>query len=113
MPACRYVEEISLTAKRLAGVAPEMNPREHVTCMALPSVNKATHSGFGTQRRFHQKSKTGVLVVPQKRLTSSKTLKISLGLVSKFAIKCRRMDVTFTLNFTFGTLFAMNLVTFI
>ena len=32
MPACRYVEEISLPAtNRLAGVTPEVNLREHVT----------------------------------------------------------------------------------
>ena len=80
MPACRYVEEISLTANRLAGVAPEMNPREHVTCMALPSVNKATHSGFGTQRRFHQKSKTGVLVVPQKKTNILQNFKNKFGI---------------------------------
>ena len=66
MPACRYVEEISsaamLTLKRLAGVAPEVNLRKHVTCMPLPSANKAAYSGFETQ-----KSKTGVSVAPQKR----------------------------------------------
>ena len=36
MPACSYMEEISsvtmLTAKRLVGVTPEINLREHVTC---------------------------------------------------------------------------------
>ena len=64
MPACRYVEEIDsaamLATKRLAGVTPEVNLREHVTCMPQPSVNKAIHSGSETQRRCHQKSKTGV-----------------------------------------------------
>ena len=35
-----------------------------------PSVNKAAHSGFEPQRS-HQKSKTGVSVVPQKGLMSS------------------------------------------
>ena len=29
-----------------------------------PSANKAVHSGFETQRRLHQKSKTGVSVPP-------------------------------------------------
>ena len=66
MPACRYAEEngltAMLTAKRSAGVAPEVNLREHVTCM-----NKAAHSGFETQRRHHLKSKTGVSVAPEKR----------------------------------------------
>ena len=39
------MEEISsaamLATKRLAGVAPEVNLRECVTCTPLPSVNKA------------------------------------------------------------------------
>ena len=38
-------------------VAPEVNLGE--------SMNKAAHSGFETQRRRHQKSKTGVSVFPQ------------------------------------------------
>ena len=55
MPARRYMEEIGSAAmlagkKRSAGVAPEVN---------LQSVNKAAHSAFETQRRCHQKSKTG------------------------------------------------------
>ena len=70
MPVCRYVEEIGsaamLAAKRSAGVAPEVNVREHVTHTPLPSANKAAHSGFETQRRHHQKSKIGVSVAPQK-----------------------------------------------
>ena len=51
-----------LAAKRLAGVAPEVNLREHVTHMPLASVNKTAHSGFKTQRRHHQKYKIGVSV---------------------------------------------------
>ena len=39
--------------------------------MPLPSVNKAAHSGFETQRRHHQKSETRVSVAPQKRLMST------------------------------------------
>ena len=39
--------------------------------MPLPSVNKAVHSGFETQLRYHKKSKTGVSVAPQKELMSS------------------------------------------
>ena len=50
MRAHRYVEEnglaAMLAAKRSTGIAPEVNPREHVTHMPLPSVNKASHSGF-------------------------------------------------------------------
>ena len=79
MPACMYVEEngsaAMLAAKWVAGVAPEVNLRDHVTCMPLPSVNKAAHSGFETQRRRCQKSKTGVSVAPQKELIPSKNLK--------------------------------------
>ena len=40
--------------------------------MPLPSVNKAAHSDFETQRRYHQKSKTGVSVAAQKSLKFSK-----------------------------------------
>ena len=76
MPAHRYVEEnglaAMLTVKRLAGVAPEVNLREHPTCMPLPSANKAVHSGFETQRRHHQKSKTEVSVASQTELMSFK-----------------------------------------
>ena len=36
-----------------------------------PRVNKAAHSGFESQRRCHQKSKTGVSVASQKGLMSS------------------------------------------
>ena len=64
-----------LATKELAGVAPEVNLREHISCMPLPSVNKAALSGFETQRRHHQKSKTGVPVAPQKGLMSSKIKK--------------------------------------
>ena len=70
-----YVKEVGsdemLAAKRSAGVAQEVNFREHVTCLPPPSSNKTTHPGFETQRRRHQKSKTGVSVAPQKGLMSS------------------------------------------
>ena len=76
---CRFLAEIwpnisleqtlgssaMLAAKRSAGVAPKLNPREFVTHMHLPSTNKAADSGFETQRRHHQESKTGVSVAPQ------------------------------------------------
>ena len=64
-----------LATKRLAGVTPEVILRECVTHTPPPSVNKAAHSGFETQRIHHQKSKTGVSVAPQKGLMSSKNLK--------------------------------------
>ena len=41
MPTCRYVEENGLAAKRSAGVAPEVNLGECVTCMPPPSTDKA------------------------------------------------------------------------
>ena len=50
----------------------EVNLREHITCMPLPSVNKAAHLGFETQKRHHQKSKTDESVGSQKALMSSK-----------------------------------------
>ena len=68
-----------LAPKRSAGVAPEVNLREHVTYMPPPSVNKAAHSGFETQRRHHQKSKTGVSMASQKGLMSSKNFKKEEG----------------------------------
>ena len=68
----KYVDENGSVAKRSAGVAPEVNLRERVTRTPPPSSNKAAHSGFETQRRRYQKSKTGVSVAPQKGLLSSK-----------------------------------------
>ena len=69
---CSYVEENGLAGmlvtKRSAGVAPEGNLREHATHMLLPSVDKAAHPGFETQRRCHQKFKRGVSVAPAKSL---------------------------------------------
>ena len=76
MSGHRYVEEISLAAmlaaKRLAGVTPEVNLMEHVTCTHQPNANKAAFSAFENQRRHHKKSKTGVSVAPQKGRVSSK-----------------------------------------
>ena len=62
---------IMLTAKRSAGVAPEVNLRNQ-----LETGNKACshgiHPGFETQGRYHEKSKTRLSVAPQTGLTSSK-----------------------------------------
>ena len=58
-----------LAARRLAGITPE-DP-EHVTHIPLSSVNKAAHSGFETQVRHYQKSRTGVSVDPEKELGST------------------------------------------
>ena len=84
MPSHNYVEEIGsaamLATKRSAGVAPEVNLREHVTHKSLPSANKAAHSGFETQRRHHQKSKTGISG-PRKRTYVLQKLKKLLILI--------------------------------
>ena len=58
-------EWLRLATKRSAGVTPEVNIREYVTCVPLPSMNKAA---LKTQRRHQQNCKTGVSVVPQKGL---------------------------------------------
>ena len=60
------------TAKRSAGVAPEICLRELVARTPLLCIRKAAHSGFETQRRRHRKSKTGVSVAPRKGLLSCK-----------------------------------------
>ena len=60
----------------LAGVAPNVNLREHVTQKPLLSANKVAHYSFETQRRHHQKSKTVVSVAPQKGLVYSKIEKM-------------------------------------
>ena len=67
-----------LAAKRSAGVTPKVDLRERLMWMPLPSVNNAAHSGFETQRRRHQKSKTEVSVAPRKGLVYSKNLKKKL-----------------------------------
>ena len=55
MSARRYMEEndsaAMLAAKRPVGFVPEVNLRKCVTHMPLPSMNKAAHYGFETQRR--------------------------------------------------------------
>ena len=58
-------KRLATNHKRLAGVTPEANLREHTHTLPQ-SVNEASHSGFETHRRCHQKSKTGVSVAPQK-----------------------------------------------
>ena len=57
--------------KRLAGVTPEANLREHAQTPPQ-SVNQAFHSGFETHRRCHQMSKTRVSMVPQKSMCPPK-----------------------------------------
>ena len=75
MVVCRYVDEkvsaAMLATKRSVGVAPELYFREHTSYMSLPSTVNAAHSGFKTQRRHHQKSKTGVSVALQNDMCPS------------------------------------------
>ena len=79
MPGHRYVEDIDsasmLATKRLTGVAPEVNLKEFVTCMPMPSTNKASHSVFKPRGVVTKKSKTRVSVAHQKGLMSSKNFK--------------------------------------
>ena len=68
-----------LAAKRSAGVTPEVNLGECISCTPLPSVNKAVHSGFETQRRHYQKSKTGVSVAQKWTCVHQKFQKIYIA----------------------------------
>ena len=52
----------------------------HIHYICLCNANKAAHSGFETQRRRHQKSKTGVPVAPKMDMCPPKTLKKKLKL---------------------------------
>ena len=61
------------------GVTPEVNFRECILRMPLSSVNKVAHSGFETQRRCHQKSKTGVSVAPKMDMCPTKSFKKKNG----------------------------------
>ena len=71
MTAHSYEEEngsaAMLTTRRSAGVTPDMNLIDCVTHTPPPNANKAAHSGFETQRRCHQKSKTRESVAPHKK----------------------------------------------
>ena len=85
-----------LAIKRLAGVTPDVNLKEYLSCTPLPSVNKAIHSSFETQGRHHQESKTGVSVAPQKGIMSSKIfLKTILELM---AIICLNLNISWYID---------------
>ena len=88
MPACRYVEEMGS-----AGVTPEVNLWESVSCMPPPSVNKAAHSGFKTQIRHHPKSSTRVSVAPQKDLRPPKIF------LKKTFMPCKSLLIKFCFTF--------------
>ena len=53
------------------GVAKEVTVTGYKSFVSLPMVNKADHSGFETQKRHYQKSKTGVSVTPKMRHLST------------------------------------------
>ena len=53
----------------------------NVTCTPLPSANKAADSGCETQKRCHQKSKTGVSVPHKKDLCPPKIKKKELDVL--------------------------------
>ena len=59
------------------GVTSEVNLRECILHMPLQSSRKAPHSSFETQRRHHQKSKTGVSVAQQMDMCPTKIFKES------------------------------------
>ena len=79
----KYVAEngsaAMLTTKRSAGVAPEVNFKEHTSHTPSPSVNKVAHFGFETERIHHKKSKTGVSVALQKDISGKISGKKSQG----------------------------------
>ena len=49
-----------VATKSSTGVSPEVNVKECTSCMPLPSVNKATHSFFETQRRPPEVQNRGI-----------------------------------------------------
>ena len=85
-----------LATKSSVGVAPEVKLREHITHMPPLSVNRAAHSGFETQRRCHEKSKT---VAQQKRF-----------MFSNFFLKKRKKSVTSIIDLIQSTMTNVNLL---
>ena len=71
MPACWCVEEIGsaamLATKRLAGVAPEVNLRQCLTCLHQVQIRLSTLALKPGGDITSPKSKTWVSVAPQKR----------------------------------------------
>ena len=79
----RYEEQKGLAVKRSAGVALGLNLRECVTHTPPPSANNTAHSGFKTQRRYHQKSKIRISMAQQKVGQKSKnTLSYNLCFIT-------------------------------
>ena len=83
-----------LATKRSASVAPEVDIRErHYFC--LRNANKAAHSGFETQRRCHQKSKTGVSVAQKMDMCPPKTLKKRKVMKKRYSKNIFHIDSNF------------------
>ena len=90
-----------LGAKSSAYVAPEVNPRESTLHLPLQKAKKAGHSLFETQRRPHQKPKTGILVAPpppQKDMCLPKTVNKKIGKFGDTKIKCKTSPNQVILN---------------
>ena len=98
------------------GVASESNLREHISHTPPQSLNKAAHSGFETQRRHHQKSKTGVSVTPQMNMCPTKFLGgLSLHLNHLIGSRMTNYDWPFgtlLLGIFWSNLYTMDLETY-
>ena len=62
----------------------------NVHYVRLRNANKAAHSGFETQRRHHQKSKTGVPVAPKMDMCPPNTLKKKFK--KRFIFNCSNLE---------------------
>ena len=65
--------------KRSAGVAPEVNLREHVTHTPLPSVNKVAHSGFNPRGDITRSPKQGYQWLHKNDSRPQKNFKLITG----------------------------------
>ena len=70
-----------LAVKRLAGVAPEVHLRNPLQA-GKGAHKQGIHPGYETQSRYHQKSKTGVSVAPQKRTCILQTFFLKSGKIN-------------------------------
>ena len=59
LPLLKHACGAMLAAKSLAIVTPEANLRECISCMSLPSANKAAHSGFETSPEVQNRGISG------------------------------------------------------
>ena len=94
-----------LVVKSSAGVTSEENPKNSVHT-GDEVCKQGIHSGFETQDRYHQKSKTGVAVALQKDLCqpifflkNQNCLLVSVTILG--LILCRKVDFTESLLSSF------------